>query len=276
MSDAEWRAARLAELWADYVDNPSVSSEGDRAKAAIDVLRMLRTVHSHALEVGDDDTAFSAAGRARAVFALLTVELCDWMVEFPGVPSMATRDAWVGIERAALLSHLMVTKDALSPLHRKAADPVSVLLPRWLCGDLFHALSALNQGEVQSLVMPSVHGRHDDAWTWDQLRGRAVEYVHYYRGQGVKTGEARERVARAAHIGSFTLRQWEKDGLGRRDIAFEAGKLAVILSDQPNFAEGDGQSIDADAFALHEELIRIPLRTFGAQYIERFGHRHNQ
>jgi hypothetical protein len=86
-------------------------------------------------------------------------------------------------------------------------------------------------------------------------------------------------VADATKISAVTLRKWEQDfaRLGFDSSTAEgAGRLKVVLEDNPAFAENDGNSIDARQLALLKELQEKPLATFGQEYVARFGHRHNQ
>lgn len=189
--------------------------------------------------------------------------------------SILDEQVWVDKDRAALSLVLQLYGRAVPDAHRSAIDPECILLPKWLAHRLGNALAALDEGEVHGLVRPTKGGRHDDAWSWDQMRACAVEHVAFLRGQGVNAGIARRRVAAATAVPEKTLRDWEgaeKLSSGC-EIAFDAGHMKNVFEDIPDY-EG---VIDTAVLARLKRFESEPsLGDFGREYRERFGHRHNR
>jgi hypothetical protein len=218
-----------------------------------------------------------ATSKARMIWQLLSLEVGDWIVD--------DRPWMLGIQpdvaepsRNTLRWNLEGQSEGGPHPHRPAVDPVPVLLPRRLLIELRTALAALDEGETHDIVRPAVTGRHDDAWTWDQMRATALEHVAFLHGQGLTKQIARQRVAARMDIPPNSLRDWERTPqlMLNYATAFDAGNLKTILDDNPKHAEGDGKTVDSGALArLHQFRSDPPLADFGQTYKERFGRRHN-
>ena len=130
---------------------------------------------------------------------------------------------------------------------------------------------------MHPVFRPTAEGRHDEPWTWDKMRARAVEYVAFLHGQGVQLRIARQRVGAAMKVAPETLRQWERDqSVGANvETAREAGAYKARLEINPKHCEDDGQSVDAHALALFIAFRDEPLVAFGERYRQRFGPRHH-
>lgn len=277
MRNEDWKRARLEELWQSHVDDGIVAADQDRLVAAVEAIRLLREVASRALAEDDEASASVAQTKGRALWALITAELAGWMLDLPGLPAANDSEAWDGRERVAVLGQIALSAIGTSPLHREAVDPASLILPRWLLKRLQHALEALEDGEVQPMVLPIISGRHGPSWSWDKMRLRAAQHVAFLNGQGIPVTLARQRVGSLTAVPPETLRKWEVEFSAHPETsaARGAGELKVIFEDTPRYAEGDGNSIDAHAMHCLETLRQEPLAAFGDDYRERFGRRHN-
>lgn len=281
--DEKWRTAQLNALWDAYVLKVSTSNEPpegrDRSEIAIEVLRLLQTLYKEGVDQGDEVLTMMAPAQGRVVLQLLSLEIGGWLLGgFDLGRDIMRPEEWVGLERVALRSVLMMHEKSGPPTHRPALDPMPILMPRWIMQRLANALDALDQGEVQELVRPRTVGRHSDTWSWDQMRACALEHVAHLRGQGNQAQFAQRRVAVAMKISTETLRSWDKlPGINAdRSTAKEAGKLKILLDDDPDFAKRDGNSIDGHALARLRAFQAEPLVEFAKRYVDRFGSRHNQ
>lgn len=278
MTEGSVRRRRLDELWDAKINEGFIASDDERLQNAVRSIQMLRNVHERAIASGEDDNALSALASARQLLSLVTAELADWMIDLPGSTRSSDPNGWAGRPRYALRSQIALS-DAISPLHREAVDPVALVLPRWLFSMLSASMDALEHGEVHTLLEPATNGRHDQSWTWDQMRRRAVDHVYFLCGQNWPVTKARSKISAIIKASSTTLRGWEldlkKSGYSS-DIAMKAGELKLILEENPRYAEDDGNSIDGYAFDLLKRFQAEPLAQFGESYVSRFGHRHNQ
>ncbi|MCJ2111927.1 hypothetical protein MKK64_12045 [Methylobacterium sp. E-025] len=281
--DEAWKKARRNELWDAYVlkvpDVDPPAGAPDRTMQAVAMLRTLRLLHEEAVNANDKDQATHTAARGRMVLQLLTLEFGEWLLDAFELSRRLTHASdWEECERVAL-SFLLQIHEELGPHpHRPSIDPVSILVPRWLLRKLAGALEALNDGEVQGMLRPSVVGRHGDAWSWDKMRAGALDHVAFLHGQGQTKKMAQQRVAARMNIPAATLRDWERDATLKRgyEAAYEAGKLKIVFEDDPRYAEGDGNSVDSAALARLIQFKSEPsLADFGQSYRVRFGARHN-
>ena len=157
-------------------------------------------------------------------------------------------------------------------------DPIPILLPRNLLVELRSALAALNEGEIQQILLPNLDGRHKDAWTWDQMRGQAVEHVAYLNGQGFTKKIARGRVASSMKVPPETLRFWEGMDKFKEYFknAFKAGELKIFIEDQPDYIRDNVEWIDNEVLSVFKRFRRgRGLVDFGKEYQKKFGYRHN-
>ena len=278
--DEIWKQARLDELWEAYLPLPAgtdVAANEPRSIRAVEALRQKRDEYDRAKASQDIAGAILATSKAKVIWQLLTLEIGDWLIDKGFGNSVLAPDELLP-SRFILTQQLDLQSELGPHPHRPAIDPVPVLLPRWVLIELRSALAALDVGEVHDLVKPTPSGRHGDAWSWDQMRALAVEHVAYLRGQGLNKQIARSRVAAAMKIPANSLRDWESNQELIRDTedALEAGKLKVILDDNPRYAEGDGNSVDTAALARLIKFKSGPsLADFGRAYRETHGRRHN-
>lgn len=278
--DEDWKRARLDELWEAYLPGAlKDDSSGEKSKliTCIEAIFHARSDHRFAKNRNDSLTMLLMASKARILWQLLSSELCEWMIEDGVILTPAIRSDW-DHPRTALIALLDNCGDDNSSLHLPAIDPAPILLPRWALNELRSALAALNEGEVHQLVKPDGGGRHGDAWTWDQMRACALEHVAFLHGQGTAKQLARRRVSAQTGISEGALRDWERSEQlngGFRD-ALEAGRLKIVFEDDPRHAEGDGNTISANALARLNRFKTDPsLADFGKAYRQQFGHRHN-
>jgi hypothetical protein len=258
-------------LWEAYVyplcsKRPETREE--REAAALHIIQMSRHI---ALTTDDLTTRLSAASSALAIWHLLAAELGPWLIDAGSGLLEKTND----LHPRSQLKALLQLQNAGPPTHRTSSDPVALLIPGHLRDCLENAMSALDQGEVHTLVEPRAVQRHGDAWTWDQMRFRALEYVAFLCGQGLKKQFALRRVSLSMGMGSSdTLRDWEKTGSplwaavpdmeSRLNSAREAGKILV---------DGRQDDDDANAVAYLVELGQESLEEFGQRYKQLFGGR---
>lgn len=269
---------RLDELWRAYLldDHADVDAAiRTRGKAAVEFLDGLRLAHEDAREKGDIDLAIKATDRAFAVWSLIGIEFGAWMLDEVSF-DFRCRPA-NGNTRAVLLHQLHRAREIFPPGHASQLDAAPVLLPRWLLDELTEALQALTKGEVQPLLAAAPNRRHDEAWTRDEMRVRALQHVEFLRGQGLSVGLARKRVALAVGAAVDTLRKWEvecrehvRDLAGRLEWARVAGEIKVRRESDPD----DRSAVDANAWDLLRQFRAESLAEFGRSYQDRFGRRH--
>ncbi|GJD51768.1 hypothetical protein OPKNFCMD_4526 [Methylobacterium crusticola] len=287
--DSEWQKARLEELWTEVV-----LAQANDARLAIDqppeliVIRLLgnlRERYLKAIDESNDTEARRALAIGHLAWQLLSLEVADWLTDIGPPWPLADREFWRGDEineRFALSLTINRQLNAAPLLHQQAIDLVALMLPRWLLENLINALEALSHGEVHKLVAPTHIGKHNDAWSWEKMRLRAVQHVNFLSGQGIIKKVALKRVSVATGIGEGTLRQWEtafvKDVAANLSVdwAKKSGNLKTILEDNPRYGENDGNSVDGYAYNLLLDLREESLTQFGIRYRERFGSRHNQ
>ncbi|WP_267428623.1 hypothetical protein [Methylobacterium sp. GC_Met_2] len=276
--DEAWKKARLDELWDSYL--PTSADEGaneSRSIRAIEAIASARGDWEAARAQHDIVGAIVATSRARMLWQLLSIEIGGWIAEDDVGNTALERASLLG-SRFELKGNLTSHSEAGPHPHRPAVDPVPVLLPRWVLTELRTALAALDEGETHDIVRPIATGRHGNAWSQDQMRAGALEHVAFLHGQGQTKKIAQQRVAAQMNVPATTLRDWERDILlrGGCEAAFEAGKLKIIFDDNPNYAEGDGKSVDSSALARLVQFRSGPsLADFGKAYREKFGDRHN-
>lgn len=272
------REKLIDSLWTSYITDVAPDPTATRAAQAVEVLDLCHEVYKAALAQGDEDRASLSLQRGRAAWALLANEKAYWLLGLPGLnrdPKDPT--SWLGLERVALTTEIELSDLLFPPPHRPAIDPVPLLLPRWLFERLRDALSALAEGEVQDIFRPALHGRHDDAWSWDVMRRRAIEHIGFLHGTGVTLQMARQRVAAAMKVSPDTLRDWstETGNKERLQIAKQAGEYQLQLIADPEFGKDGSVPIDAHVLALFISIEKDPLADFGKSYHERFGRRHH-
>lgn len=157
-------------------------------------------------------------------------------------------------------------------LHQKGIDPVAVILPRWVAQGIADGLDALAHGETQPIFQAAPSTKKGDAYTWDKMRLRAVQHVAFLAGSGSTKKSARARVELATKIKVDTLRDLETNLKKypfeklQIDWAKRAGELSVVLEYNPDFGVDDGNTLNANVYAILLELEREPLRAFGMRY----------
>ena len=266
-------------LWKSYVFE-FVSAESDtseaRLAAALEVLQFTKLIYEEASRNGDEQKAATCQSRARAVWTLVTHELGDWFFSSFDV-GIDDPENFKLSQRAALFFQLGMFQGTFPPTHREGFSYIPVILPQWLFHKLRNGLEALDKGEVHSIFAPVEDGRHDHAWTWDEMRILALQHVAFQMGQGLSIGAARARVATVTGTAAETIRKWERElrsidtnVADRVETARAAGELKVLDDNDP----GHGGDRDAHAQALLEGFRRVPLAEFGRRYQERFGRRH--
>lgn len=280
MTDQDKMRARLDELWSSYVleSYPDTKPDTeDRAISAIKLLENLRTIHADAKEKGDTEKVARSIDLGLSVWSLLSIELGDWLVDWPG-SDVRNQEEYEGKEQRALIYKLALANEVFFPSHAAQIDLVPLILPRWLHVLLLNGMQALQKGEVQPLLEPNVSNRHDATWTRDEMRARALQHVEFLKGQGFGVGVARKRVAIATGTAIDTLRKWEaecgalvKDLPHRLLVARDAGEIKARIDADPS----DRSSVDVYAWAMLAELNSQPLGEFGRAYQAKFGRRHH-
>jgi len=268
-------------LWEAYVfpfvELKPADSAG-RQRAALEVLQMLQAVGASET---NPERRMIIYEKASVVWQLLAGEVGCWMSTIDPSAGLFENIGDDPLQEQARLRALVSLQDAVAPpAHRGAMDPVALMLPRRLFNNLLRALRALRDGEVQPILAPTKSGRHNEPWSHDQARLRAVEHVCFIEGQGVAKGIARARVQAATKIARETLREWETEFghgkfLSRLSLARSTGALQQKLIADPEFGKRDGDILDAHEFDLLVELTRRePLAAFGVSYRQRWGDRH--
>jgi hypothetical protein len=242
-------------------------SREEREAMTLNLLQYLRT--SDEAE-GEGDEKKNGIALAHQLWALLASQIGEWLWK-AGLPEHILHADMP--DRFHLQSLLKWQMAGIMPSHIRGIDPVPVLLPRPLFEKLCNGLAALDKGEVQELFEPTRTGRHGQAWTWDSMRVRALEYVAFLNGQGVVKDIARRRVANAMGIGSIeTLKTWEKTGSDLRsnvhslDYRIDAAKDAGRIEYQ-----GRSDTDESPAVAAREELLEETPEAFGLRYKQMFG-----
>lgn len=281
--DEKWRTAQLDALWDAYVlkiyGPDEQNEERNRSHKALEVLGLLRTLYEEGLDRDDEVVSVMAPAQGRVVQQLLSLEFGEWLLGGLDLGRSIMRpDEWIGLERIALRSILTMHEKAGPPTHRPVLDPMLILMPRWIAQRLADALDALDHGEVQDLLRPKTVGRHNDTWSWDQMRARALEHVAHLRGQDYQAQVAQRRVAVAMKVSPETLRSWDKVPSLKAgcELALQAGQLKTLLDDDPDYARRGDNSVDGAALARLRDFRTEPLSAFGQLYHDRFGSRHNQ
>ena len=75
---------------------------------------------------------------------------------------------------------------------------------------LSHALTALNYGEQDQFFTPAKSRRRGHPYRLDWAKAKAVAYVWYLNGKGLKKHVAIEKVADGIGVSTETIRDWEK------------------------------------------------------------------
>jgi hypothetical protein len=269
-------------LWESYFKNSVPPDEMGRHVGAIEMLHAIRDRLNNAGTT--QEHRLNGVALALGVWSLLAAEIGAWIIEELGKSEwpLPEPDDSGKSERVKLLGMLMLQEAVGSPLHRKSLDPSTIFLPRWQALKLIDALAALDEGEVRPLFERADKGRHGEAKQWDEMRHRALEHIAFLVGQDVGKVKSRERVGKAMRVPVNTLRAWEKPAnllpLVRHQIelAKKAGKLSVVLADDPDHAKiGSGNAMDGYVAAKLEELTKEDLATFGERYSKMHGRRHN-
>jgi hypothetical protein len=274
-------------LWESYFKRsgcPVPPDDLTRHLGAIEQLHSIRDILVNNA-VTQEQHRMSGIAMALEVWSLLAAEIGAWIfeeIEKTGWPLPESDDP-ATIERAKLRYMLGLQEAVGSPLHRRSLDPATFFLPRWQALKLMEALAALDQGEVRPLFERTETGRHDDPYSWDDMRQRALEHIAFLVGQGVGKGIAQRRVG--THMGGVsvnTLKDWEKSANIRPEVrrqielANRAGQLFVVLSSNPDYAKiGSGNTMDCYEAAKLEDLTKEDLSAFGAKYSEKHRRRHN-
>jgi hypothetical protein len=179
--DEQLRQVRIRQLWemSVYGGNPE-PIDAERCAAATSKLATLRDTATDAMSRGDIAAASNAYQNGLRVWMLLSLEVASWL-HVDRVESMVDGmgDWKQSDQQLELLFRLKSFNECMPPQHRQAMDPMPILLDRKLFEALGTALAALRQGEVQDIVRPAETGRHDDAYTWDLMRIRALEWVAF-------------------------------------------------------------------------------------------------
>jgi hypothetical protein len=271
------REKALDDLW-DALVRP-IADAGiyaeNRSHAALRVLALLK--HRLSADGCANSERLWLAARANAVWSLLANEVIDWLPSLVGETMIPAMTPASEINRMYLLTSVMVVADAdIPPTHRFAIDPVVLTLDRAVFDDLRKALAALIQGEVRDILKPAKNGRHEDAWTWDQMRMRGVQHVLYLCGKGSTKRIAQRRVAGFMGITIEALRKWERDFRTNPDAhfeaAFDAGALSIQLQDDSWSAD---KPVDASVLSMMQDLETEDPKSFGTNYRGRYGARHN-
>lgn len=301
--DESKRQQQINELWDAYVlsiPNMDVLSRAkDRAIQSIEMLRALKLDYEDAIEAApvsedvetDDWTEVDAAEaegftsaahiarHARVVWQLMSLEFSEMLLNPLGLDiDLMDPGQWRGGEREALQALLKLSELPIPHTSRASFDPLPCVVPRWLFNKLKNALAALDEGEVQAIVAPARAGRHDDAWTWDQMRSGVLEHMYFLFGQDKPISRARQIVAEATGISVETIRAWEKVPKLTADcqLAVDAGELKAAIDIDPNHKNTSGKLMNHRVLARLQVFEDRPLSIFGRQYREQFGHRHNQ
>ena len=269
-------------LWEAYFKRSGRADPSDglaRHVGAIEQLHVLREFNKTAAQ---EDRLFGVT-MALELWSLMASEIGEWIIQElkqSGV-SLPQPDDPADLERAKLKYILSLQEASRGPpQHRQSLDPATFFMPRWQALKLIEALEALDEGEVRPLFQPGATGRHSSPKRWDEMRYRALEHVAFLVGQGVGKGDAQKRVGENMKAPWNTLKDWEKRASAqtavqrRLDLAKRAGKLAVILSDDPDYAKAG--KMDAHEAAKLDDLANVEdLAAFGARYFAAYGHRHN-
>ena len=137
---------------------------------------------------------------------------------------------------------------------------------------LCRALLALNDGEVQQVVEPSVTGKRKRAWTLSKFQFLAVIHSHVLRGSGLKAKAARQKVAKAfgypSEGGDETVRTWETRELKKY---FHQDFISIWKEDAKqlgstglNFETEDSvDEILLESFIKSSDLEKLPLHFKG-------------
>lgn len=280
---------RLRELWESLsADKGIPATVEERQTLALALLNHCRKSYEEARKNGDDEFALKTIPHSNLLWALHAGDCASWILDAwapDGTPSLTDDNEWIGRERILLSFLLDSATIGIPPSHIGGFDYVNLQLPRWLFSMLKNALAALEQGETLPLVAPVRRRRHQAPWTWDQMRARALEWVHFLHGEGSRLEFALRRVGAAIGSAPDTIRKWKDELSGRESgsdrpierriaTADAAGRYSFDLQCDPSFAKNDGNSIDAHAFALFSEMQDEPLEVFGRRYKELFGGRH--
>ena len=148
-------------------------------------------------------------------------------------------------------------------------------LNRHMKNDLTAALLALNHGEVQQVLKPSVTFKKKPAWTISRLQLLAFIHVYCLHGQGYTVTHARERVAKAYgyhHEGGHnTIRSWAtRDLLTEYDKSYlkwikeVSAQLGALL--KSGVDRSKMYTLETPAHALGSCMNHFDLETCGALY----------
>ena len=269
------REAALNDLW-DALVRPLATDEAFNADKRIVAMNALSAIAEELAKANDIERRLMLTARGAAIWSLLANELVPWLPQAVSEAMLPAQLPTGQTSRAHLLAALGVVADAdIPPTHRFAIDPVVLTLSRETFLELKTAFAALHHGEVQTLVAPNATGKHDDAWTWDQQRIRAVQHVLFLHGQGVTKQVAQSRVAASMGVRPETIKSWETSLRSKPSSNFDVAKRAGALALQIEQSEDRHGPMDAGDLAMAEELKREDLKTFGTSYKKRFGRRHN-
>jgi hypothetical protein len=248
----------------------------ERAEQAIHLLRVYKGLYETARTEGRDEDAVNLLQTGRAIWSILTAGF-GWLHDTPGLSPVPQRTSQA---RQLLLLQLSQFIDAIPSTHRRAIDPVPVMLPRWLHQSLLSALAALDAGEVREPLDP-IKGRRHSAATWDAQRLMALRHVHYLHGRGLGLGKARDRVGRMMGVSPHTLREWKKtmsdEVSADLDVARAAGEMSVELEEDTTLGTHRDAPLGGRAYETVIEFREEPLAAFAARYrASPLGRRHNQ
>lgn len=266
---------QLLDIWwgqlANWQGDPLPKSASARHRLALKFIDSCRLSFKKAVEAGNRDDQIAAVAKARWAAKLLIDATLGWSMDVPRLPPM--EEEYWGADDHRLLLQMHLGLGTGNVLDNIVVDTAVLLLPNWLLGRLRDGLSALDEGEVHEIVKPNSSNKHDDHWSWNRMRLRAVQHVEFLYGGGLSKQNAEQRVQRVTGIAAGTLRKWSKTfnkSSGNAELvslAFSAGKY----SEAPGSQTTTGAMLEF-LWSMEDE----PLEKFARQYKIRYGYRHNQ
>jgi hypothetical protein len=265
---------------------PSAAVSEKRQRSALKVLTNCRAQFEEFKASGDKDGMRETCSRAMFAWQVFAHEMA-WLLDASSLWHWDSEEryplVWTeqgAVERQQLLHSLMLFQHILA--YEEDLDPVALLLPRSLFLELRDAIEALTKGETLSLLRPRASRRHGPAWSWDKMRLRALEHVHFLVGQGVAIGDARDQVSAAMkNVSAQTLRDWQErecprliPQLGERlQQAHIAGEVFARVCVDNTYGEREGE-IGYESWVIQGLVLDEDLESFGKRYAAQFGSRH--
>jgi hypothetical protein len=149
---------------------------------------------------------------------------------------------------------------------QKIADTLDAgcIVPPDLVPDLYMALRALDQGEIQDLLAHVPAKQWGNAQEMARTRLAVLRHVHFLVGKGATAIRAREIVSEAIHKSPSAIRSWETTELPKLypdldrvlEIAREAGRVRMAL---PGELPSDG--LDDLVRSMIIDIEDLPLST---------------